>query len=44
MTSLTDLAKIDISKNYLDNIDALNDLHKLKVIIANNNYIRNISL
>lgn len=44
MTTLTDLMKIDISKNYLDNIDALNDLTKLKMIVANNNYIRDISL
>ena len=44
MTTLSDLMKIDISKNYLDNIDALNDLNKLKMIVANNNYIRDISL
>lgn len=44
MTALSDLMKIDISKNYLDNIDALNDLLKLKVITANNNYIRDVSL
>ena len=44
MTTLFDLMKIDISKNYLDNIDALNDLSKLKMIVANNNYIREISL
>lgn len=44
MTTLSDLMKIDISKNYLDNIDALNDLSKLKMIVANNNYIREISL
>ena len=44
MTALHDLIKIEISKNYLDNIDALNDLLKLKVITANNNYIRDVSL
>jgi len=44
MTTLNDLMRIDISKNYLDNIDALNDLTKLKMIVANNNYIREISL
>lgn len=36
--------KIDISKNYLDNIDILNNYQRLKVIIASDNYIRTVNL
>ena len=35
---------IDISRNYLDNIDILNSLKKLKHIIASENYIRAVNL
>ena len=38
------LQKIDVSKNLLDNIDALNQLTRLKVIIASENYIRSANL
>ena len=38
------LVKIDISRNYLDNIDVLNQFQSLKVIIAGDNYIQSINL
>ena len=43
-TLIIDLQKVDISKNYLDNIDSLNQLQRLKVIIASDNYIRAANL
>ena len=43
-TMLSDLQKIDISKNYLDNIDILNSLKRLKMIVASDNYIRAVNL
>lgn len=44
MPNLQDLQKIDISRNFLDNIDALNDLQRLKVIVATDNYIKAVNL
>ena len=44
MTTLSNLQKVDISKNYLDNIDVLNSLKRLKVIVASDNYIRAVNL
>ena len=35
---------INISKNYLDNIDILNHYQRLKVITASDNYIRTVNL
>ena len=44
MHNLQNLMKIDVSKNYLDSIDILNQLQRLKVIVASDNYIRAVNL
>ena len=38
------MVKIDLSRNYLDNIDVLNLLPYLKHVIAPDNYIQSINL
>ena len=38
------LVKVDVSKNYLDNIDALSQLYNLTTILAGDNYIQSVNL
>ena len=44
LSNLTDLSILDISFNYLDNIDCLSNLNNLTTLILHHNRLRNVSI